>query len=810
MIMSPAPTAPTGDGNRQRQAGCLRSQGPRWPLLFIFGAACAFCWPVFMGKIMSPADMCLLMLPWKSLQSQFPEFHRAYNQMLDPIQQYLPWRIYAVESLRSGVIPLWNPYSFCGTPFLANLQSTVLYPPNLLFLITGARYGFGVSTILHLTLGGWFMYWFLLELRLRHPAALFGALVFMFNGFTVTWLEYPTLSLWVLMWLPGILLCYEKSLARPLSRWPALCALLVGMQFLGGHLQISAYVVMAFLLYALVRVVTPGRAWRRRGLAVLLAIAPLALGLALAAGQILPTLELAEHTGRVSHGVAGALSTAFPLTHLVLYLVPNFFGNPAHYNDWGKYQNDAINFFETACYVGILPLFLAAWSVRRWRDPSFWFFGGLTLFAVLAALGTPMYLALYYLAPGFKQLAGLGRVLCVAAFGMAGVAAMGVDDLMARREAAKPGRPILLFAAATALLVLVSLYIFEPAIGEMGAAFQIYLPIQIAVFGVLLMASLILIQLRTKLRLDSSTFAALAIGLLLCDLFGFGIRFNPYTEARMAYPETEATQWLQEHAGHERVTSLASDGMDWIAHNSSMIFGLRDIHGSDSLRVKQSFDLVSPPDGDQSRYPPPESPLLKALGVKYLVTRIPLAGRWRLVSDGLVPIYENQDAAPRARVTEWVEVVDDQTVLDALRGVGAPPWAGVADPEAAARLTPKRPRWPASAFAPAAVEFDRDDRDAITVRVNSRNDAVLVVNDSYYPGWRAWVDGKAAPIYRVNYGFRGVAVPAGECQVEMRYEPASFRVGVFVSLLALAVLLGWACASCLASAVSTRATVARS
>jgi len=176
------------------------------PALVVVAAACAFCWPVFAGRVMLPADMCLLMLPWRALTGEFPGFERPHNPMLDPIQQYLPWRIYAVSSVRAGLIPLWNPYAFCGTPFLANLQSTVLYPLNAIFLITGARHGFGVSALLHLILGGLFMYGFLRTLRLHPAAALLGALVLMFSGFTVAWLEYPTLSLWTFMWLPLVLL----------------------------------------------------------------------------------------------------------------------------------------------------------------------------------------------------------------------------------------------------------------------------------------------------------------------------------------------------------------------------------------------------------------------------------------------------------------------------------------------------------------------------------------------------------------------------------------------------------------------------
>jgi hypothetical protein len=729
-----------------------------WPALVIPAAACVFCWPVFLGRVMLPADMCLLMLPWSALAGEFPGFHRIYNPMFDPIQQYLPWRIYAVDALRSGLVPLWNPYAFCGTPFLANLQSTVLYPLNLLFLAAGARHGFGLSAILHLSLGGLFMFGFLRELRLARPAALLGALVLMFNGFTVTWLEFPALSLWVFMWLPAVLLCYERSLSRPRSIWPAFCAVVLGVQFCGGHLQVSAYVVMAFLLYAVVRAITGRGAGVGAGRAAALAVIPLALGLVLAAGQILPTLELAAHTGRVSRGAAGPLTTAFPVSHLIIYFIPNFFGNPVHYNYWGNFQDPAaFNFFETAAYVGILPLFLAVWSLRRWREASVQFLLILVAFAILAAVGSPLYLVLHYLVPGFRELAGLGRILCLAAFGLAGLAAVGTDDLLSRAAPSRPTRAPLGFLALASICIAAAYMMFQPAVAEMGPPFGRYLLLQAVAFAALSLASVGLIQARTRLRLSGSAFAWVAVSIVAIDLFGFGIRFNPFVEAGMAYPETETTGWLQERAGHQRVTSLVSGPMslDWMPHNSPMIFGLRDIHGSDSLRVRRSFELVAGPKLDQANYPTPDSPLLDALGVRYLVTERAVGDGWRLAHDAEAPIYENLEALPRAYV------------LEDGRGAGA----GV-----------------------GAARFEVDEPDQIVLRAEGEAAGRLALMDSYYPGWRAWVDGKPVVIQDFRRGFRAVALPPGEHTVELRYEPASFRVGVFASLLALALLIGCAAA----------------
>ncbi len=780
-----------------------------WPPAVIVGAACLFCWPVFAGRIMLPADMCLLMLPWNELRPQFPDFYRPHNPMFDPIQQYLPWRIYAVESLRDGFVPLWNPYAFCGTPFLANLQSTVLYPLNLLFLVAGARYGFGISAIVHLSLGGLLMYAFLRTLSLRPAASLFGALVLMFNGFTVSWLEFPTLSLWVFMWLPGLLLCYERALRSPRSVWPVLCALAAGAQFLGGHLQISVYVAIAFLLYAVVRMVASRSDRRLTITAAGFAGTSLAAGLAVASAQLLPTLELAHHTGRVAAGGAAAVRTAFPLTHFILYLVPNFFGNPVNYNYWGHYRDpSALNFFETACYVGVLPLFLAALSLRRWRRPELWFFLALTLFAALAAIGSPVYMLLYYIAPGFRELAGLGRVLCLAAFGLAGLSAVGFDHLLGRTRPGRLGLPLVcgIVAAGT---VGGATAAFAPLRQALAVEwhFEEYFRLQVAVALALVASASVLLALRARLRIGSSVFASAAVILLAADLFGLGLGFNPFVDPEMAYPETQSITWIQNHIAHARFGSLKSNGLDWMAHNSPMIFGLRDIHGSDSLRVRPSFELVSGPRVDQSDYPQPDSPLWDVLGVRYLMTRRELTEPWERVHDGASPVYVNPEAMPRAyRVSRYV-VADDKAALTGLEEGPARlrREAILADP-------------PAQAFpdavgirpAGADVAFRRDAPNEVILETAGESPCLLVLTDSYYPGWRAWVYESPVPIYRANYAFRAVAVPSGKQLVTLRYEPASFRVGLFISLLALSLLAAWATTSYLAAPGRTSSTAERS
>jgi len=517
---------------------------------------------------------------------------------------------------------------------------------------------------------------------------------------------------------------------------------------------------------------------------VLLALLPLLVGLALSAGQALPTLELARLTGRVSHGAEQAVQTAFPLTHLVLYLLPNFFGNPVDYNYWGNIRDpSAFNFFETSCYVGIATLLLAFIALRRWREPAWWFLGGLVMLSLLVALGSPLYWILHKLVPGFRELAGVGRVLCLATFGLAGLAAMGLDDLLTltQKRGACPvfGGGLLMLAVAAA-----GLFLFAPVFRQLPLdwEFRSYLARHLLVFVVLLAVTVLLIALRLRGRLGARAFAWLILPLVLGDLFAFGIRFNPFVDARLAYPDTGTTRWLQEHSGPWRVTSL----------------------------VRRSFELVSPADGNQARYPDPGSPLMDALGVRYLVTRAAVSAPWQKVANAEAPIYLNPRALPRGRIVYRVTAADDAEALAALRmDRDRLAREALASRQEVAVLASSLPG--ESAAPPASpVHFDRDEPNAITLSFEAAADGLAVLTDSYYPGWKAWVDGRPAPIYRVNYAFRGIPVPEGSHTLELQYEPASFLIGLFLSLLGVAVTAGVAAGIYFRVRASTEATVSRS
>lgn len=335
--------------------------------------------PLLHGEAFVPADLLGYVAPFQGPPGATPK--SAWNVLrYDGITQFYPWRLQAARAVRAGRVPLWNPYQFGfagGTPLLANSQSAPLYPPNVLFYLLGPRHvwaAFGLSAALHLLIAATGMYRFLRGvIRVGRLPALLGATTWTLSGPVVTWLALPTF-LGVSCWLPWLLLLVRRAHERAGTRDGRLAALgagtVAGTLLLAGHLQVAFYCLLAAGAYAAWLGVRGWRAERVRPVRWLAAVAGAgALAACLCAPQLLPTLELS----RVSHRTGGASEagyaaysdTALPARNLVTLLAPGFFGDPnagTYWNLVGQTRSP-VNYAELALYVGVAPLLLAAYAL---------------------------------------------------------------------------------------------------------------------------------------------------------------------------------------------------------------------------------------------------------------------------------------------------------------------------------------------------------------------------------------------------------------------------------------------------------------
>ncbi|MCR4408129.1 MAG: YfhO family protein [Anaerolineae bacterium] len=383
---------------------------------------------------------------------------------VDVFGYFYPYRAYAAQVIQEGRFPLWNPYLFMGVPFLANSQAGVLYPLNLVLNCLSAARQVSWSIILHVALAGVFAYLYARSsLRLSPWTALLAGAVFALGGFLSAQVEHVN-QLSVSAWLPLLLLLYDQAVYR--KGWQAgraavlLGGVVVGLQFLAGHTQ-SSYICLAGLgVYALVSLVTELRqefstghfgeaskspsekfvvttsvvlkATKVATTTALIAVRHLgvlflmiALGLGLAAVQLLPTWELSQLSVRAG-GLPYREAVSFSLKpRLLAYtLLPPFgvdlsqvFGSEA--------------FTEFVAYLGILPLLLAGVGVFYGRNPrkiALIVLIGLGLFLALGGYN-PVYYLLYKVVPGISLFRAPARWMLLYAFGGAMLSGVGMERI---------------------------------------------------------------------------------------------------------------------------------------------------------------------------------------------------------------------------------------------------------------------------------------------------------------------------------------------------------------------------------------------
>ncbi len=759
------------------------------PLFIIAALSVGFMWRVTLaGRAMVPGDLLLIMEPWKHHAREFPEFSRAANPILDAIQQFYPWRKFAGESLREGVIPLWNPHMLSGTPFVANNQSAVFYPETWLHALMPTDHALGWASALAFFIAGALMYWFLRVLALRRLAALLGGVAFMFNGFIIGWLCFPSFRS-VPIWLPGMLVAFELTLRRRNVGWAGLCALFVGLQYLAGNLHISIICLGLFAMYVIFRLVETWFGGERqlalRSFAA--CVGAVAVGSLMAGIQLIPTVELALLSHRAGgFSYASHIANAMSWQHLLTALLPDVFGNPVDYNHWGAELGGVYRAYtETAWYVGVGPILLAPAAVLFGRGRSRWFWVGIALLGIALAFGTPVYALFYYLVPGAKSLSGVTRQILMSSTALSVLGAIGLHGLLeacegdsrprVARYATMAGATIGLVGLVGGALVWVRTGGLEEALPGVGA----YTTLQIARFAVPCGLSAGLVALATK---RSRAIGLGLVALLAADLYIFTDKFTPAVDPAYLHVRTDVVDTIAQDPDYPRVLALGEDGVRRMSPNTPMIFGLHDVQGSDSLKIGDYDRLIHAIDATVLGFPQPDPshPVIDMLSVRYIQSAADLGGvdGLRLVSSREGWLYRNDDALPRARVARAARVVADEEA--AFSVVSSPEF----DPAGAVILT-GADRSDAVGLPAGDCRISEYAQNRVVVEGDFEPGQLLVVAESYFPGWHAFAAGEESPILRANFVQRAAEITRSCRSVQMVYDPASFRAGAFVSLLAV-------------------------
>jgi hypothetical protein len=230
----------------------------------------------------------------------------------------------------------------------------------------------------------------------------------------------------------------------------------------------------------------------------------------------------------------------------------------------------------------------------------------------------------------------------------------------------------------------------------------------------------------------------------------------------------------------------------------NLTYRLHDVWGIDVIRLKKVDDLYNVLTGAPSIS---STNLIDLYGVKYVITITPfeiepgyeliyariegLPGkREDLIQGNTIKLYRKREAHPRAWVVRDFRVLESREILSILKTkdfrldkevlLEEKPLGVTVNPE---------PRTPNS-FSPVP-EFISESNNRLQLHVEASGDSFLVLSDTYYPGWKVYVDGEKKKIYRANYTFRAVPLRPGTHQVEFVYDPLSFKLGAIITFLTI-------------------------
>lgn len=702
---------------------------------------------------------------------------------------------FAAETLKQGVIPLWNPHLYSGLPFAADAQSGLFYPVNLLvFLLTP---NLTVETlqylaIFHFWLAGFGMYLFLQfsplarKLRLHPIAALTGAIAFEFSDLFIV--HFGNLNMIaVAAWLPLVMLTFQLAIEHKKAKFALASGALLAIATLASHIQITLFILLALALYALWEIIFG----ENKLLPVRYLLLVLLITVGLSALWLIPTLEMSQHTLRANLAYEETAAYSLNPVQLIGLLIPNYFGrDPAlHWGPWDRVETG---------YIGVLTLLLSIIALTLQKDRHTRFLAALAAISFLLALGDNSILHGWLsLSPGFGQFRAPARYILLLDFALATLAAVGLNGLMGTLSAStekvfgsvlKPLTWVLggltvvsLPLAYYALLVTQDRHadIFRRA---QGAATGV------TTFAILVSISLVLLHLAQSGRLKGIALGVSAAVIIGLDLFSLGAYVDVgHADPTTGFDHPEALAFLQTATDINRV-EVTTDVWHLWQPDTALLNGLYDAWGlynpltlADTTRYRQQVG-------------PRSSAAYNLLGIKYII-----AGKGGAPADGnIVPVFDadpginiylNLDALPRVQFVNQVIAVDSHEMAwEALQSAEFDPATTVILEDCGSPIVAE----PLTGLSIELIEYSLH---SVAVAVNTDSPGYLVLSDAFYPGWRASVDGQPEPICRANYAFRAVPVPAGDHVIRFEFKPVSWMMGVVVSAVTLLGLVIFAAVS---------------
>lgn len=732
----------------------------------------------FHKKIPVPSDLLVgVYYPWLDYKWGTITGVPVKNPIIsDVFSQFFPWKELIVDIFRQKEIPLWNQYSFSGTPILENYHSGVFFPGNI-FLFISQNYGWALFIFFQTFFAAVGMFLFLKNHCKRPLVRVISALIFCFSGLMTTWTEFGT-GTWAAAMIPWVLFFIDKYfLNKKVSNLILSCSFLTSL-YLAGNAQITLFGSLIIGAYT-IKVYLSQKTRNFKNFVTMTIFLLLSIGMAAIA--LFPAYKQESLSVRKSEAYSSTFNYGLtPLNELIRLYIPDFFGNPSTYNFWGT-----VSYHENSSFLGsltlafILPLFF----IKKYRKKNlFW----LIIFAlsIFLALDSPITNFIYKQPFPLLTYSSASRIFFISGLSasilFSYTLSIFIEDKTYRKK------------IVLSSLVLIGLLVLEFVFLKNKGVSDVNLFVSLR-NSILPLGGLCMLIIISFLNIPSGIFIFFFISFFYFDLSRYFLKYNTFVDQNFIFPKTPAIEFLEQDQDVFRIGRL---NREVLTPNTWIQYKLSSVEGYDPLALENysrffnrvNLNKYSDPINRYSEIYTPDINFLSILNVKYLlsvenekITPSPFIKKYNLqpiFQDKSTVIYKNDNYLPRVYFVEkTTSFTNKEQLTERMNDLNYNP---LKETLVLSDETGFRNNW---SIGNAILKELKNN--LISIETDNNNDGFLVISNAYHPGWHIYIDNAEQELYEVNGGLCGVSVPKGKHSITVKYWPKSVETGIRVSLISI-------------------------
>ncbi len=697
----------------------------------------------------------------------------------DIVEYVYPFQNFAATS---DGIPFWNPYTFGGMPFFADIQTGFFYPLNRLLdlFVTDGKLPFAalqLVILLHFTIAQLNTFYLSRKLGISKYGSILSGIGYSFSMLMICHTIHPMI-IYQLAWLPLVVGVLYTSFAKGRIYLGVLSGLILGISILAGHPQTILYEFIFIGLFAFSFLI---KSFKSNDYNTVKLIVSTLLTFILAYGiftvQLFPAQELADLSQRSEINYEKATEGSLHFKQALTTVVPNLFGtvsgedlrSASFYLPFEGVQG--IHYFwETSFYFGTLVFALGLFSILvGYKDTKVLTFASISLFGFLFSLGSnSFFYDLFYNLPYINTFRMPARMMFFVTLGFSLLAGIGFDLLLSQ---SKKYRKELIIAFSIPLLLTLLI-----STGTLFDSFNTPELLQDDISSraigtiVILLLAFGIAYFTTIKTLNVSLSGSLLIIILFFDLYSVGNDFNKSPQNPIEAQIPNGYKMPQEFKNAFipklpedifRVNMRLYQPVRYMAmkRNQGMVDKIMLIEGYNPLLLQR----VNPP-------MPNVDLNMDILNVRYSV------GIDRNLNSPR--FYENMDRFGNAWFVNKIVETDSSNIKSIME-------SGKYDLKTTALFEKKMNFSSVNEEPTSKIECISYENDRLEYKISNSTDGFLILSEIYYPSWKAKVNKKESEVHLVNYCFRAIELKKGENHIIVEYDSETYNAGLTISLITL-------------------------